>query len=249
MAAALCVTAAVTLTACGDDKKANAEVAGHSASAAPSPAKLFEGLSAAQIAGKSRLAMTKLKSFRVKGGRTSHGVEMTVDFTVAGKGSCQGTFTVAGAHTELRVVGGHRYMKGDKKFWQQSGRRKGSSPQETNALAEMFKGRWFAVPEQAAKEGDDFYACDFNAFEKDSPLHRGAETEVDGIPAVTLTGKEGSGGTRTILVSAKAEPYPLRVTVEGGTAPGSLEYSAFNEPVTVTPPPADEVLDFDKLKK
>lgn len=243
--AALCATA-VTLTACGDDKQA-----GNSASATPSPAKPFKGLTPAQISEKSRLTMTKLKSFKVKGSMTNDGEEMTLDVTVAAKGNCRGTFTHAGASAEILMVSGHTYMKGDKKFWQQAGSKKGSSPQETNAITEMFKGRWFKVPAKVEKPDDSFPFCDtammFKKDKKDSHLTKGAETEVNGTRTVTLTGKDGTE-TRTLLVSAGGEPYMLRMSGEGGKEPGSLEFSAFNDPVTITPPPASEVIDLDKLK-
>ncbi|MFE1315897.1 hypothetical protein [Streptomyces sp. NPDC058755] len=243
----------LTLTACGGDKKADAKEADNNpASATPSPAKPFEGLTPAQISEKSRLAMTKLKSFKVKGSMTSHGEEMTFDFTVVAKGDCRGNFTHAGASAELRMVGGHTYMKGDKKFWQQTGRKEGSSPEEINAITEMFKGRWFKVPAKAAKADDRFPFCDtammFKRDKKDGRLTRGAETEVNGSRAVTLMGKEGAQ-TQTLFVSAQGEPYVLRMTAVGGKEPGSLEFSAFNEPVTVTPPSASEVIDLDKLKR
>ncbi|MEU2286065.1 hypothetical protein ABZ614_29725 [Streptomyces sp. NPDC013178] len=251
-AAALCATAVVTLTACGGDKKADAKEAGTPAptSATPSPAKPLEGLTPAQIAEESRLAMTKLKSFKVKGGVSSDGEEMTVDFTVAAKGSCQGTFTSGGASADIRKVGGAMYMKGDEKFWQQTGSEEGSSSEETNALTELLKGRWFKLPAGDAK-ADEFPFCDVTMlFEKDTdeiPITRGAEAEVNGTHAVTLTRKDGAE-TMTLLVSAEEEPYALRMTNEGGKQPGSLEFSAFNEPVTVTPPPASEVIDSEKLK-
>lgn len=61
-----------------------------------------------------------------------------------------------------------------------------------------------------------------------------AETEVNGSRAVTLMGKEGAE-TQTLFVSAEGEPYVLRMTGVGCKEPGSLEFSAFDEPVTVTP--------------
>ncbi|MEV6833851.1 hypothetical protein AB0N17_04905 [Streptomyces sp. NPDC051133] len=251
--AALCVTAALSLTACGDDK-GDAKAAGDATSATPSPTQSpdpFKGLTPDQISEKARVAMTKLDSFKVKGGMTTDGEHMTFDFAVAAKGNCHGSFTTGGASAEIREVGGTTYMKGDEKFWQQMGKEDGSSSKETDALAEMFKGRWFKMPAEDAKSDDKFPFCDigtmFEKDEKESHLTRGADTEVNGTPAATLKGKDGAA-TQTLLISAKGEPYALRLTAEGGKEPGSFDFSAFNEPVTVTPPPAGEVIDPDKLK-
>lgn len=252
--AVLCVTAALTLTACGDDKKADAEGAGDSVSATPSPPKPvdpFKGLTPAQISEKARVAMTKLDSFKVKGGMTTDGEHMTFDFAVAAKGNCHGTFTTGGASAEIRQVGGDTFMKGDEKFWQQTGSEEHSSSKETDALTEMLKGRWVKMPAEDAKADDKFPFCDigtmFEKDEKESHLTRGADTEVNGTPAVTLTGKDGAA-TQTLLVSAKGQPYALRLAAVGGKEPGSFDFTAFNEPVTVTPPPPGEVIDPEKLK-
>ncbi|MFJ9822504.1 hypothetical protein ACIRU3_46335 [Streptomyces sp. NPDC101151] len=246
--ASLCATAVMALTACGSDKKAEAKGAGGSGSAT---AEAFKGLAPAQISEKARVAMTKLDSFKVKGGMSTDGQHMTFEFSVAKKGDCQGTFTTGAASAEIRQVGDSAYMKGDEKFWQQMGSEGGSSSKETDALIEMLKGRWFKMPAQDAKADDKFPFCDigtmFEKDEKDSHLTRKADTEVNGTPAVTLTGKDGAA-TQTLLVAAKGEPYALRMTVEGGKEPGSFDFSAFNEPVTVTAPPAGEVMDPEKLK-
>ncbi|MGW2046972.1 hypothetical protein ACWCPF_17585 [Streptomyces sp. NPDC001858] len=247
------MTAVVTLTACGDDKKPAAKEAGDAVSATPSPTKPadpFEGLTPAQISEKARVAMVKLDSFKVKGDITTDGERMIVDFSVASTGDCQGTFTTGGASADVREVSGVSYMKGDEKFWQQMGSEDGTSPEETAAITEMLKGRWFKMSAEDAKADDKFPFCDvatmFEKDEEDSQLTRGADTEVNGTPAVTLTGKDGAA-TLTLLVAAKGEPYALRMTHEGGEEPGTIDFSAFNAPVTVTPPPPGEVMDPEKL--
>ncbi|GAA3148208.1 hypothetical protein [Streptomyces echinatus] len=254
-AAALSMTAVTTLTACGDDKKTDDKGAGDSvsASATPSPAKPadpFKGLTGSQISEKARVAMTKLDSFKVKGGMTTDGKQMTFDFAVAKKGDCQGTFTVGGAAADVRQAGGATYMKGDEKFWQQMGGEEGSSAEETKALTELLKGRWLKMPSGKGQADDQFPFCDIDTmFEKDKDearLTRGADTQVNGTSAVTLTGKDGAE-TQTLLVAAEGEPYALRMAVKGGKEPGSFDFLAFNEPVTVTAPPAGEVMDTSKL--
>ncbi|MEU6595549.1 hypothetical protein ABZ923_41220 [Streptomyces sp. NPDC046881] len=245
--ASLCVTAAMALTACGEDKSADVKAEGGSASATAEP---FKGLTAAQISEKARVAMKKLDSFKVKGNMTTDGEHVTFDFAVAKSGDCQGNFSTGGASAEIRQIGDTAYMKGDEKFWRQTGSEEGSSSAETDALIEMLKGRWFKMRAQDAKAEDKFPFCDigtmFEKDEKDGHLTRKAGTEVNGTPAVTLQGKDGAA-TQTLLVAAKGEPYALRMTAEGGKEPGSFDFSAFNEPVTVTAPPAGEVMDPEKL--
>ncbi|MGP2437876.1 hypothetical protein [Streptomyces sp. JW3] len=233
----LCVTAMVTLTACGEDKKA-----------APSPAEPFEGLSAAQISEKSRLAMVGLKSFRVKGDMTSEGKEMTVDVVVAGKGNCLGTFGVEGGTVRVRWLGGATYLKGDKAFWQQSAGEGSMSSEQADALVEVIEGRW--LKESSAEE--EFPFCDtttmFTKDKTDSSLTRGDDTEVDGTQAVTLKGKDGAE-TRSLVIAAQGEPYALKMITKGGDEPQTVEFSAFNKPVTLPSLSADEVMDLNELQK
>ncbi|WP_181796256.1 hypothetical protein [Streptomyces sp. WELS2] len=248
--AALCATAAMTLTACGgDDEKADGKEKGTSASASATT-KPFEGLTGDQISEKARVAMTKLKTFKIKGDMTVDGADMSIDFAVAVKGDCQGTLVRDGGSAQILKSGGVMYMKGDEKFWQQTGKEDGSSPDEAKAFTQLVKGRWFKLGSGAEAE-EEFPFCDAGVmFEKDKDdarLTRGPETEVDGTRAVTLTGKDGAE-KQTLLVAAEGEPYALKMTTEGGKEPGSLQYSEFNKPVTVKAPPADQVIDANQLK-
>ncbi|MFJ3806009.1 hypothetical protein ACIPWE_06515 [Streptomyces sp. NPDC090073] len=103
---------------------------------------------------------------------------MTIDFAVAKKGDCQGTFTTGGASAEIRQVGDAAYMKGDEKFWQQMGGEDGSSSKDTDALVEILKGRWFKMPAQDAKADDKFPFCDIETMsEKDEKEGRPTRKE------------------------------------------------------------------------
>lgn len=61
-----------------------------------------------------------------------------------------------------------------------------------------------------------------------------------------LTKKDGAE-TFTFYVAKEGEPYLLKFTSEGGKEPKSAAFSDFNAPITVTVPPADQVVDPSKL--
>ncbi|MFD5536756.1 hypothetical protein ACFWIJ_02590 [Streptomyces sp. NPDC127079] len=249
--AALCVTAVVTLTACGEGEKADTKAAG-AFSASASPATPFEGLSPAEIAEKSRLVMAKLRSLRVTGSATVEGKEMTVDVAVAGKGNCLGTFGMGGGTGQVRWYGGYTYTKGDKKFWQESAAGAGVSSQQADAVVGLLAGRWLRKPAGSTDADDEFPFCDTTAMftkdQSDSALKRGADTDVNGTRGVTLTGKDGAA-TRTLVVATDGQPYDLRMSVEGGKEPQTVEFSGFNKPVTLAPPPTKNVIDMNKLHR
>ncbi|MFI6245397.1 hypothetical protein [Streptomyces sp. NPDC051016] len=248
---ALCVTAVVSLTACGEGRNADARPAGASVSASASPTSPFEGLDPAEIAERSRLAMVKLRSFRVKGTAIAEGKAMTVDVAVAGKANCLGTFGIGGGIGQVRWYGGYTYLKGDRKFWQASVAKEGVSSQQADAVVRLLAGRWLREPAGSTGADDEFPFCDtaamFTKDASDSALTRGGDTEVNGARGLTLTGKNGAAA-RTLVVATEGEPYDLRMSVEGGKEPQTVEFSGFNKPVTLTPPPTENVIDMDKLQ-
>lgn len=48
-------------------------------------------------------------------------------------------------------------------------------------------------------------------------------------------------------MSAKGQPHLLKFTIEGGKEPKSAVFTDFDKPVTVTAPPADQIVDLEKL--
>lgn len=244
---ALSVTAAVTLTACGEDTKADAKVARDSVSASASPTTPLKNLAPAEIAAKSRLAMTKLRSFQVKGTGTVGGKKMTLNVAVAGKGNCLGTIGVKGGTGQVRWYGGYTYMTGDRRFWHALvGEEAGATPQQVDAFVDWLDGRWLRKPAGGTGANKAFPFCDAAAlFPKDSSdsgLTRGADTEVNRTRGVTLTGGDGATA-RTLVVAAEGEPYYLRTSIKGGELPQTFEYSGFNKPVTLGPPPIANAID------
>ncbi|MEU2421394.1 hypothetical protein ABZ619_10230 [Streptomyces sp. NPDC007851] len=248
---ALCVMAAVSLTACGEGKNADARPAGASGSVSASPMTPFESMAPAEIAEKSRLAMTKLRSFRIKGTAIAEGRAMTLDVAVAGKGDCLGTLGIGGGTGQVRWHGGYTYMKGDRKFWQASVGKEGVSSQKTETVVGLLAGRWLRKPAGSSGADDEFPFCDtavmFTKDASDNSLTRGVDTDVNGMRGVTLTGKDGAAA-RTLVVATEGQPYDLRMSVEGGKEPQTFEFSGFNKPVTLTPPPTKNVIDMDKLQ-
>ncbi|MDI1458887.1 hypothetical protein NHG22_34495 [Streptomyces sp. ATE26] len=244
---ALSVTAALTLTACGEDTKADAKVATASVPASAAPTKRLEDLAPAEIAAKSRLAMTKLKSFRIKGTGTVGGKEMTLDLRVAGKGDCLGTFGVKGGTGQVRWYGGYTSMTGNKSWWHAFiGEDEGVTPQQVDAFVRWLNGRWVRKPAGLTGADKAFPFCDTAAlFPKDtsnSRLTRGADVEVNSTRGVTLTGRDGATA-RTLVVAAEGRPYYLRESMEGGDVPQLFEYSGFNKPVALGPPPIANAID------
>ncbi|WP_406307189.1 hypothetical protein OHA61_39360 [Streptomyces sp. NBC_00885] len=252
-AAALCVTATVGLTACGGGQSEG--IADKAASSSPSPkapVDPFEGLTADQIADKAFAATKAADSLKVAGEGKDDGKNLSLEFALSKAADCTGKMSYTGSgQSELRVLDKVTYMKGDEAFWKGIAKQKGTSAQQSTAMAEMFKGRWMKIPAGKAKRMAE--ACDVDALFKKmgeddlSGVTKGPTTEVNGQKALTLTRKDGAE-THTFYVATVGQPYFLKAVTEGGDEPGTLTFSDFNKPVAVTAPPADQIFDVDKVK-
>ncbi|MFJ5705889.1 MULTISPECIES: hypothetical protein [unclassified Streptomyces] len=240
--ATICLAVVAGVSGCGkgDDK----------------PADPFAGLSADAIADKAVEATKSATAFRMNGNGTDEGVAMKVDFAVDDKGNCKGSMESGkGGKAEIVGTGGTSYMKGDDAFWKSSSGEEGSSDEEAGAISTLLKGRWMKMP--AGEEGPGAF-CDLKSITKDMDedtprkgMTREADADVDGTPAVVLKGKADSKGETSTLYVAKdsAKPYILRVVTTGGDEPGTVTLADYDKPVTVTAPPADQVVDMEQLMK
>ncbi|MFD3726314.1 hypothetical protein [Streptomyces sp. NPDC058671] len=241
--ATVCVAVVAGVTGCskGDDK----------------PADPFTGLTADAIADKAVETTKAATALRMSGTGKSDGEELTIDFSVDDKGNCKGTMQAPkGGKAEVVGAGGASYMKGDDAFWRSSGGEDGASADESGAMVTMLKGRWLKIPDEAGADDPSAF-CDLKTVVKDMDeeaprkgMTRGADADVDGKSAATLTTKGEKGGTITLYVAKDAaKPYILRFVETGGEEPGTTTLSDFDKPVTTTAPPADEIVDMEQLMK
>jgi hypothetical protein len=120
----------------------------------------------------------------------------------------------------------------------------------------MFKGRWMKMPQDMASESGLGDVCDLEAavagMEDDKSVRkgmtRGPDAEVNGRPAATVVKKKADGETITMYVAKEGKPYLLKIHVVGGDEPGTVTFSDYDKPVKAVAPPADEVLDMEKLQ-
>ncbi|MFI1400350.1 hypothetical protein [Streptomyces sp. NPDC020681] len=252
--AALCVTTAAGVTACGGGQSENtADKAASSPPSPKAPVDPFEGLTADQIADKALEATKAANSLKVTGEGKDDGKDLSLEFALSKAGDCTGKFGYAGSgQAELLVVDKVAYMKADEAFWMGIGKQKGTPAKQTAAMAEMLKGRWLKAP---ADEADDMAGiCNLDALlkkldddEDTSGVTRGKPAEINGQKAITLIRKNGAQ-THTFYVATEGQPYFLRGVTEGGDEPGTVSFSDYNKPVAVTAPPADQIFDVDKAK-
>jgi hypothetical protein len=231
-AAALPMTSALLLTGCGGEVE----------TASP-----LEGLSANQVLKKSEKAASAASSVHVDADITDEDVELDIDMRMQSDGKrAAGSISSDGRTIEVRVLDQAIYFKADRDFWIDA----------ANAeAAELFTGKWVK-----ASVSDDNFADIAEFTDKDEFLDELLERDgddgtltrvkgrtVDGQKTVGLAEK-GTEDPGTLYVAASDKPYPLLVVPED-KAEGQAEFSEWGEPVDVTAPPEDQVVDIDELRQ
>ncbi|MDQ0940923.1 hypothetical protein [Streptomyces sp. V1I1] len=219
-------------------------------SAAPTD---LTGLTADQIAERAVAATQAARSMRMAGQVTSEGERASVDLAVDNKGACTGKLGFGGGSAELRQVSKVLYMKGNEKFWRASLSESSSPGTDGEGVVELVKDRWIKMPAGSAKAMGG--VCDLKAMlaerDKDTSerqgMTKGPDAEVNSVPTTTLVKKQPGGETITMYVAKKGEPYLIRVVRVGGDGPGTMTFSDYNKPVKAVAPPADQVVDLEKL--
>ncbi|WP_189550470.1 hypothetical protein [Streptomyces lavendofoliae] len=239
--AALCAAAALALTACGPSGSSG----GQAKDAGP-----FPGLSGPQIANKAIKATKTADSLTLDANLKTADGQIRAFMALDTKGQCAGTITMGSTGTmELIRDGKLAYMRFDESFLREQN--KGGSPEETEAVLKMLKGRWVKSDTTDPEFKDGLEMCELDTllaeFETGiNVAERGEETTVNGEKALTLTEKDGDA-TYKIYVAAEGEPYLLKIEQKGGKEPGTMSFKDYDKPVPAKKPAAEDVLDLDEL--
>ncbi|MFJ8542863.1 hypothetical protein ACIRFH_12770 [Streptomyces sp. NPDC093586] len=259
-AALLAAAATAALTGCQSGQGDGGGSAGADASASASaskpapaatPTEPFAGLTGAQIADRATKATTGARSLRVTGDVPDDESDGTIriDMAMDRQGACAGTVSMDGqGKAEVIKTGGTLYMKYDERFLRAQS--EGEPAADTDAAVAMLADRWtkMSATGQDAKDMTSF--CDLDAMLDDTEVAgqdvtRGETTTVGGTPAIVLREKDGAD-RNTLYVAAEGKPYLLRFDSASEKDPGTMTFSAYDEPVTAKAP-AGKIVDLDAL--
>ncbi|MBV1855648.1 hypothetical protein [Catellatospora tritici] len=227
--------AGVLLAGCNDTD--GAKPAASAATSVAPAGNGVEALGATEILTKSKDALGKAGSYRIKGEMTE--TKLKLDIRVAGK-DIVGTITMDGAAIDLLSVGGQTYFKADASFW------KTQMGDQGEALAKLVGTKWLKVPADNKEFGDFFKIADVDELLKpEGTLTKGKVETIGGVSAIALTEGAAKG---TLYVATTGEPYPLRLA--GPTGEGQVDFTDFGAKFDELKAPADaDVLDLSALMK
>ncbi|UED85768.1 hypothetical protein [Streptomyces profundus] len=203
----------------------------------------FGGLDGQEIGDLAQEALLGVDSLRMTGTSEEAGEDVTLDLHLNRAGDCAGTISAAPVGSfEIIKQGDEVWMQPHISLWENLL----GSAAGPEALAHV-EGRYLhgpvgEPPMEGAAESCDLANFLGNLRGSSAGLVRGEETEVNGIPALTLL-----DGEDKVLVATEGEPYPLRFATRDPTAP-TIDFSAFDEPVPTDLPPADQIITVDDLR-
>ncbi|MFJ4907774.1 hypothetical protein ACIQCR_24330 [Streptomyces sp. NPDC093249] len=207
----------------------------------------FGELTGSQILDKAMAATKSAKSLTVAVDITSEGEPLKAHLSLDTAKKCAGTLSVGVAGTAEIVKADDRdvYLRLDEALLRDE--LKDESPEMREAALEQLGGRWTKSPVTDPDTRDMVAFCDLKDLLADfeegaAGTVRGEETTVDGRKALKLT-ESGGGETNTAYVATEGTPYLLKVVTTGGTEPGTITFSRYDEPVAAKTPAPKDVVD------
>ena len=235
VAAAIVGTAMLAgVTACGTAASSHPAQA---ASATPS-ANPLAGLTANQIAAKAIADLKAASSVHYAGSVTDSGATYAVDLT-AGTPNCAGTLGIPGKGSfALLKIGQTLWIKPDNQFWTSAG--------ASSAVLHLVGGKYV----QTSPGNSDFNSVRMlcspaqladSLGNKMNHLVKGTTTTIAGHSALQL---RDTSTSNSAYVTISANPEFVRLN---GGSKGQLDFSDYDAPVTLTPPPASKTIDGSKI--
>jgi len=211
-----------------------AGLAGFATASASTSGSPLSGLSADQIATKAVANLKSASSVHVTGAVTSSGETVGLDLTLVRAQGCTGTMAVTGTGSfQLTAIGSQVWIKPDQQFWKNEG--------ATAAVLNVVSGKYLKVT-ATSRFGSlrEFCQPSQLAGSFGSPkagLVKGATTTINGQQALQI---KQTGQSASLFVSDTATPQILRLS---GGSQGTIDFSDYNSPVTLTAPSAADTLD------
>jgi hypothetical protein len=206
-----------------------------SAAAAPSaPAhNPFVRLTADQIARKAATDLKAATSFHFHGSAKASGQTVAISLSVTHEG-CTGSISAGSiGGFAIRDIGKTVWIQPNDKFWEYAG--------VPASELSVVHGKWL---EFTGTGSNSLYAafaplCSANKLVSAlgpalTGLVKGKTIKISGHPALQLRSTKGQG---SLYVSISSKPEILRIS-DGGT----INFSAYGAHVTLTPPPAADVI-------
>jgi hypothetical protein len=195
------------------------------------------GLSADEIARRATADLKVVKSVHVAGTVQSSGQNIALNLTLGTQG-CTGTMAIKGEGSFILLkIGQSLWIKPDDAFWKHAGGSAGS------AAVDLFSGKYVKTSAKGSSLASIGDLCNPAKFAKSfgsnmTGMSKGTTATIAGQPALQI---KDTADPASAYVTVSAHPQFLRL--DGGGSNGRLDFSQYNAPLHLNPPPASQVLD------
>jgi hypothetical protein len=235
------------LAACSSSGSSPAASAGSaSGSASPTAATSTAaasnvGLSDSALRAAFAAAAKGATAVHMKGTVTTNGQTVTVDVQLNKNDTSEGTLMLGTALLPVKSTGGVYYLEFTPSFIQYMSKQEGSNP----AAAAMLSGKWVSSNSAMGKS----LASSFSQFMSYSSMIQQVTDNSDGDTVTaagtgTLNGQSvavyNSAKGSKLYFAASGPAYFLEQIIGGSDGSGTIVYT-WNQPTTVTPPPASQI--------
>jgi hypothetical protein len=237
LASAAILGAAAACSSSGRPAASSASATTGSTAPASAQRSVLDGLSADQIASRATANLKAVSSVHVKGSVKSSGQNIALDLTLGTQG-CTGTMGIKGQGSfVLLKIGKTLWIKPDDAFWKHAAGDAGS------ALGDLVAGKYIKPGAKGSGLASIGALCDPAQFAKSfggnmTGMVKGATTTIAGQPALQI---KDASDLASAYVTVSAHPEFLRLA--GGGSDGQLDFTRYNAPLHLSPPPAGQVLD------
>jgi hypothetical protein len=237
LASAAIFGAASACSSSGSPASSSTSATPGSTASASAQAGALDGLSADEIARRATADLKVVSSVHVKGSVQSSGQNIALNLSLGSQG-CTGTMGIDGQGSfVLLKIGKSLWIKPDDKFWKHAAGSDGS------ALVDLVSGKYIKPSAKGSSLASIGALCDPAQFAKSfggdmTGMVKGTTATIAGQPALQI---KDSGDAASAYVTVDARPQFLRL--DGGGSNGRLDFTDYNAPLHLTPPPASETLD------
>ena len=208
------------------------------ASRTPDP---LASLTAYKVAAEALADLKAASNLTMAGTATESGTSVTVNLRLKPGHGCAGTVEEGTEGLiKLVVIGTTVYFNPDTTFW------KSTLGSEASTVTTLVNGRYIKTSTTSKGMASFASLCDLsrtmtsNALKAGEPLSKGAFTTLGGVRVLPL--KESSGSV--VYVTDTSKPEIVELFAPKGNPDGSVKLTfSIGAPVTLTAPPASQVLD------
>jgi len=183
----------------------------------------------AEIVAGAKILADAASSVHVSGSLQSGGSPTSFNlYLLASKGG-RGQLSAEGRSFEVIQIHGNVYIKGSPAFYSHI-----AGP----SAAQLLQGRWLQAPVGTGGLASIASLTNLSKLVNTTlPAHgtltKGAVTTVAGQKVIGVTDTTADG---TLYVATTGPPYPVEITM-GGAGGGSILFSGWNQPLSITKPP------------